>query len=60
VSIQSLGKNAGLAEKSVAGVKLLGNSKKLKWKQEGDALVIQPPAKWPCQNAVVFAIKFAR
>jgi hypothetical protein len=31
----------------------------LKWKQEADALVIQPPATWPCKNAVVFAIHFA-
>jgi alpha-L-fucosidase len=48
--------------KSLAGAKtravtLLGSDAKLDWKQEGDALVIQPVAKWPSAHAVAFKIE---
>ncbi len=49
-----------LAKETIASVSLLGSAAKLDWKQEGDALVIQPVAKWPCQHAVVFKIAFSK
>ena len=56
VSIRSLGAKAGLADRPIAEVRLLGSDEKLVWKQEADALVIQPVAKWPCDQAVVFRV----
>jgi alpha-L-fucosidase len=40
----------------IASVSLIGSDAKLDWKQEADALVIQPVANWPCQHAVAFKI----
>jgi len=54
--IKSLGSDSKLLEKKITGVSLLGSDAKLDWKQEADALVIQPVAKWPCQHAVAFRI----
>jgi alpha-L-fucosidase len=45
-----------LAKTNIAAVSLLGSGAKLDWKQEGDALVIQPVAKWPTDHAVAFKI----
>lgn len=45
-----------LATEKVAGVELLGSERKLNWKQEADALVIQPGKSWPCQYAVAFKV----
>ena len=56
--IKSLGKNASLAATPIAEVNLLGSDEKLNWSQEDDALVIQPAANWPAQNAVAFKITF--
>ena len=47
-----------LAGHKIGSVKLLGSDTKLNWKQEADALVIQPVAAWPCQHAVSFKIEF--
>ncbi len=58
--IKSLGLSTSAADKPVAQVSLLGSNEKLLWKQEADALVIQPAASWPSKDAVVFAIKFAK
>jgi alpha-L-fucosidase len=44
VTIKSLGKTAGLVGGSIKAVSLLGESGKTDWIQNGDALVIQPPA----------------
>jgi hypothetical protein len=38
----------------------LGSDEAVQWKQEADALVIQPAAKWPCEDAVVFKITLTR
>lgn len=45
-----------LAKTNIAAVSLLGSAAKIDWKQEGDALVIQPVAKWPTDHAVAFKI----
>jgi alpha-L-fucosidase len=47
---------ASLAGKDVQSVQLLGLSEPLKWKQTGEGLVIQPPAKRPCRYAYAFKI----
>jgi len=60
IRIKSLGRASTLVNKPVAEVTLLGSSEKLNWKQEADALVIQPAAEWPSQSAVAFVVKFAR
>ncbi|MEI8293212.1 MAG: alpha-L-fucosidase [bacterium] len=48
-----------LAGEKIQGISLLGSDAKLNWKQEADALVIQPAAEWPCQHAVTFKITTA-
>ena len=58
VSIRALGQAAGLLDKPISSISLLGSDAKIAWKQQSDALVIQPAAKWPCENAVVFKISF--
>ena len=58
--IKSLALSGGVMERPVVEVRLLGSSEKLRWKQESDALVIQPAKSWPAKDAVVFAIKFRR
>jgi alpha-L-fucosidase len=56
VRVKSLGSDSKLLDKKITSVALLGSNTKLDWKQEPDALVIQPVAKWPCQHAVAFKI----
>jgi alpha-L-fucosidase len=56
VRVKSLGSGSKLLDKKIAAVSLLGSNAELDWKQEPDALVIQPVAKWPCQHAVAFKI----
>jgi alpha-L-fucosidase len=56
VKINSLGLAAG----KIDSISLLGSDAKLDWKQDADALTIQPVAKWPCQHAVAFKISFAK
>jgi alpha-L-fucosidase len=60
VRIKSLGATSSLADKPVSKVTLLGSEQKLIWKQEADALTIEPPVSWPTSNAVVFAIQLAK
>ncbi|MEI8293211.1 MAG: alpha-L-fucosidase [bacterium] len=48
-----------LAGEKIQGISLLGSDAKLNWKQEADALVIQPAAEWPCQHTVAFKIELA-
>jgi hypothetical protein len=45
-----------LAGEKIASVALLGSDKRLDWKLEADALVIQPVAPWPSKFAVAFKI----
>ena len=45
-----------LAGVDVSGVELLGLNEPVKWKQQGDGLVIQPSAKRPCRYAYSFKI----
>jgi hypothetical protein len=59
VRIKSLGKSSTVYSQAVASVELLGNSEKLEWEQETDALRIKPPATLPCQHAIAFKIALA-
>ena len=56
VRIKSLGAGSNLLEKKITGISLLGSDAKPEWKQEAEALVVQPVQKWPSQNVVAFKI----
>lgn len=56
VTIKSLGTSAGLLEKSISGIQLLGSQESLKWNQTGEALVIEKPQNQPSDIAIVFKI----
>lgn len=58
VKITSLGKEAKLADKPVASVRLLGSDQVIDWTQENDALVVNVPKSLPCEHAVAFRIDF--
>jgi len=53
--IKSISKKAA----KVGDIQVVGSDQKLQWKQEDDALSIQPLAQWPCKHAVSFRIKTA-
>ena len=57
--IKSLGTAAGLLEKPVTGVSLLGSEEKIQWSQTAAALTITPPKNQPADDAIVFKISFA-
>jgi alpha-L-fucosidase len=54
--IKSLGRAAGLLDKSVAKIRLLGSTEPLTWSQKSDALTIEPPKSVTTDEAVVFAL----
>lgn len=56
LKIKSLGTAAGLWDKPVASVSLLGSDETIKWSRTTDALVISQPRKQPNDFAVVFKI----
>lgn len=60
INIRSLGTNSKVSAQRVASVKMLGSSEKLKWNQEGDALVITKPEKLPEWKVVCFKIEFKK
>jgi alpha-L-fucosidase len=57
VSIASLGKKAGLLDKRIRKISLLGSREKLNWQQTDDALVIEQLEKVPNDIAIAFRIK---
>lgn len=60
IKIISLGKDSKLNNQKIASIKMLGDSQKLSWKQEADALVITKPTKLPDWQVVTFKIEFSR
>ena len=48
LSIKSLGPI------TISNIQLLGSSEKIQWRQNADALSIEPPHDKPCDDAVVF------
>ncbi len=53
--IKSISKKAA----TVRDIQVVGSDQKVQWKQEEDALSIQPLAQWPSKHAVSFRIKTA-
>ena len=47
---------ATLAGKDVVSVSMLGSGETVKWKQDSQGLVIEPPSKRPCRYAYTFKI----
>ena len=39
---------------------MVGSTQPVKWKQQDDALVIEPFKNYPSANAVVYKIEFAK
>ncbi|GAB3902888.1 alpha-L-fucosidase [Mucilaginibacter boryungensis] len=58
VRITSLGRNSKYLDKPIASVTLLGSKEKLKWVQEGDALVISKPESSPGWKVSGYKIAF--
>lgn len=58
VNITSLGKAAGLQDKSIKKIQLLGSKQKLNWQQNADALVIDSVGDAPSVVANTFKITF--
>jgi alpha-L-fucosidase len=59
IRIRSLGKSSELFS-PVASVKMLGSDIKIRWSQEGDALVIKKPSKLPEWQVLGFKIEFKK
>jgi alpha-L-fucosidase len=56
VTIHSLGAKAGLLDGTVEDVSLLGDTNKVDWKQDDDAVIIQPPARKLFEEAAVYKL----
>ncbi len=56
LSLARLGTSAGLLDRTVAEVRLLGAEETIRWKQDAQALVIEPPAAAPREESVVFRL----
>ncbi len=56
IVIKSLGSKSATGGNAISEVTLLGSKEKLDWKQQDDALVIQPAKDWPTSESVVFKI----
>ncbi len=54
VTVHSLGAKAGLLDGTIQDVSLLGSADKVDWKQDDDAVTIQPPAKKLFDEAAVY------
>lgn len=53
--IRSLGRDAGLLDRAIASISLLGGND-VRWTQTGDALTIECPPAMPFQHAVSFRV----
>ena len=56
IKIKSLGTDAGLLDKEIQSVRLLGYSGDLTWRRETDGLLISIPKEKPCDYALAFMI----
>ena len=56
--IKSLSKSSELCDKEIAGIKLLGSDKDVKWSQEESAMTVKLPKDKPCEHAFVLEISF--
>ena len=60
ILIESIGKSAGLADKKIKSVTLLGSDEKLKWVQKDEGLGITLPSKLPDWKVLTFRIDFRK
>ena len=60
IHLTSLGKNSKNIDKPIASVTMLGGKEKLKWEQEGDALVITKPTTLPAWKVIGYKIEFKK
>jgi alpha-L-fucosidase len=58
LEIKSLGTAAGLVDRPIAQITLLGSDEPVQWTRTQAALVIQPPRHKPCDHAIVFKVHF--
>ncbi len=56
VTIKSLGRSAGLLDKPIRKIQLLGSREAIKWSLTGDALTIEAPRNKPVDTAIVFKV----
>ena len=56
--VRALGAKSGNGV--IAGLEMVGSNEKVKWSQKADALVIEPTASYPSENAVVYKISFKK
>ena len=49
-----------LSGEKITAVTLLGSDAKLDWRQDANAVVIQPIESWPCLHAVAFKVALAK
>jgi len=59
-AVNSLGTGAGLLDRRVAAVSLVGSGAPIEWSHEADALRVTLPAEPPCEHAQVLRIVLAR
>lgn len=60
LKIVSLGKKAGLTDKKIKSVSILGSSEKIRWKQLDDCLSITIPGSLPEWSVIGFRIEFRK
>ncbi|MDX1285258.1 MAG: alpha-L-fucosidase [Draconibacterium sp.] len=58
VLITSLGENAGLLEKQIKNIELVGSKEKIEWEHMGEYLKITKPKEETCNYCVVFRLTF--
>lgn len=57
ITIESLGLNAKPAG-SIRNIELVGSNETIRWQQDSQALKIETPSKFPCENVIAFKIAF--
>ena len=55
--IKSMGKSAGLFDRKIATIRLLGSNEKVEWSQDEAALTLQPPSAGSGEYAWAYRIE---
>ncbi len=58
VSMKALGAKSRNTDKPITKITLLGSTDTVTWKQNDDALVIQPNKSWPTPESAIYKIEF--
>jgi alpha-L-fucosidase len=59
VLVRALG-NAGVPDKAISAVRMLGSKEVIKWRQTNAGLTLSVPEKKPCRYAFVYRIDFKK